>query len=138
MDYDLAKQKAVKYIGFSKKTEFEVENKLKKLNIDSNDIASIINELKQLDYIDDNDYINSYITQCKRLCKYSIYEIKQKLLQKGINKILIETKLEDLYNSDYEDKVAASVIKSKSKFMDQLKLKAYLYKRGLKKYNSEV
>lgn len=138
MDYDLIKEKVVAYIGFSKKTEYEVKNKLLKLNADAEQINSIIHELIQMGYIDDNDYIDLYIRQNIKLCKYSIYEIKQKLMQKGLNKDLIEDKLQLLYDNDYEEDVANKIIKSKSKSMDQIKLKQYLYKRGFRKYNFEV
>ena len=138
MDYDLIKQKVVAYIGFSKKTEYEVKNKLIKLNANSEEINSILNELKQMEYVDDNDYIDSYIRQNINLCKYSIYELKQKLMQKGLNRDLIESKLQLLYDNNYEEKVVDKILKSRSKSMDQLKLKQYLYKRGFRKYNFEV
>lgn len=132
MSFEVAKQKAIKYVGISKKTEKEVRNKLSSLNFDSNIIDEVIDYLKELDYINDYEYVDAYIRQCMRLLEYSTYEIKQKLLQKGINKYIIEEKIITLEDSDYDLKLTNKLISGKCKNMDKLKLKQYLYRRGLK------
>ncbi|MNP78684.1 Regulatory protein RecX [compost metagenome] len=67
-----------------------------------------------------------------RLLKYSIYEIKQKLLQKGIQKDIIELKIYKLADFNYDNLVIEKIKLSKGKILDDLKLKQYLYKRGFK------
>ena len=137
MSFEVAKQKAIKYVGISKKTEKEVRNKLSSLNFDSNIIDEVIDYLKELDYINDYEYVDAYIRQCMRLLEYSTYEIKQKLLQKGINKYIIEEKIITLEDSDYDLKLTNKLISGKCKNMDKLKLKQYLYRRGLKLNSDE-
>lgn len=63
----------------------------------------VIEYLKELGYINDDDYVDAYIRQCMRLLDYSTYEIRQKLLQKGINKYIIDDKVGTLEESDYND-----------------------------------
>ena len=136
MSFEVAKEKALRYLVTAKKTEQEVRNKLKKCNFEESIIEDVISYLKDLDYINDKDYIDAYIRQCMRLQSYSIYEIKQKLLQKGIKKDIIENKLELLYESDYEKDIVEKLLNNKLKNMEDLKKKQYLYRRGFK-YNTE-
>lgn len=131
MSFELAKEKALRYIMMSKKTEQEVYNKLIKLGFEENIILDVIDYLKSIKYIDDNDYVDAYIRQCMRLMNYSIYEIKNKLLQKGIEKCIIENKLEDLKESEYEEKLRNKLLSTKCKNMDEQKIKSYFYRRGL-------
>lgn len=132
MDYITAKEKAVRYIGISKKTEQEVIRKLKTLDVDEEVISKIINDLKEIGYIDDIAYSNSYILECSKMKKYSLFEIKQKLLQKGIKKSIIGTSLEKLIECNYEAEVVSKIKISKSRSMDEMKLRRYLYTRGFK------
>lgn len=133
MDFETAKAKAIKYIGISKKTEYEVIMKLKRLNCEDEIIQNVIEYITELGYINDSEYIDAYIRQNMRLCSMSIYEIKQKLLQKGIKKYIIEEKLQGLYDTDYESKVLEKLYSSKFKNMDELKIKKYLYTKGFTK-----
>ncbi|MBQ8042629.1 MAG: RecX family transcriptional regulator [Clostridia bacterium] len=128
----LARDKAIRYIGISKKTEYEVKKKLKGLKIASSVIDEEIEYLKELGYIDDLDYVKSYIRQCEKLQNYSIYEITNKLLQKGIKTSIMEQEIDVLKETDYEEKVIGKLIKGKLKSYDEMKQKNYLYRRGFR------
>ncbi|MBR6689314.1 MAG: regulatory protein RecX [Clostridia bacterium] len=128
----LARDKAIKYIGISKKTEYEVRQKLKRLEITSSVIDEEIEYLKELGFIDDKDYVKCFVRQCAKLKQYSIYEIYNKLLQKGLQTSIIEEELELIKNSDYEEQVKEKLMNGKLKSYDDEKKKAYLYRRGFK------
>jgi len=132
MDYIIAKEKAIKYIGISKKTECEVSKKLKSLGVDSLTISKVIDYLNELGYLDDVDYVRSYIRQSVKMLKYSKYELRQKLLQKGVKASIIESTFESDLPSDYEAQVVNKLICSKLKDYDEIKKKEYLYRRGFK------
>jgi len=127
-----ARDKAIRYIGISKKTEYEIRQKLKGLKIASSVIDEEIEYLKELGYIDDIDYIKSYIRQCDKMQNYSIYEITNKLLQKGIKASIMEQEIDALKETDYEEKVIEKLIKGKLKSYDEMKQKNYLYRRGFR------
>lgn len=133
MDYILAKEKAVRYIGISKKTISEVIKKLKSLEIDSLSISKIISELIELGYLNDTEYAKLYIRQNLKTQKYSIYEISHKLLQKGIKECIIEEEIKEIYNSDYEQKVVEHLLETKLKNYEDMKAANYLYRRGFRK-----
>ena len=128
----IAREKAIKYIGISKKTEYEVRQKLKRLQVTSSVIDEEIEYLKELGYIDDMDYTRSFVKQCYKMMQYSIYEIKNKLLQKGVNASIIEVELELLIDSDYELNTVEKLKNGKLKSYDEEKIKIYLYRRGFK------
>ena len=102
MNFEQAKEKAVKYLVLTLRTENEVRNKLKKINVEEEIINDVIEYLKNINYINDSNYIDSYVRQCIKIPKYSKYEIKMKLIQKGINKNLLEEKLENCDLIEYE------------------------------------
>ncbi len=132
MEFEEAKFKAIKYIGLSKKTEYEVIMKLKRSDVDDNIIDKVIKYLLEIKYINDLDYTDSYIIQNEKMLKYSVYEISEKLKSKGINLDIIENKLNKLLINSYEQEVIKKIISSKSKTMDENKIKQYLYRRGFK------
>ena len=127
-----ARDKAIGYIGISKKTEYEVKKKLKGLKVTSSVIDEEIEYLKELGFIDDVDYAKSYIRQCEKMQNYSIYEITNKLLQKGIKASIIDEEIDVLKETDYESKVVEKLFKGKLKSYDEMKQKNYLYRRVFK------
>ena len=91
--------------------------------------------LKGIGYIDDSKYVDAYLRQSVSIPKYSVYEIKMKLIQKGINKNLLSEKLSEFNKSAYEKKIVEKLLNGKLKGMEPLKQKAYLYRRG---FNSNI
>lgn len=130
MNFEEAKEKAVRYLILQLRTEEEVRKKLKKLDVEEDIITEVVEYLKSIGYIDDNKYIEAYLRQCISIPKYSVYEIKMKLKQKGINKNLISEKLEEFDGYNYEKLLVNKLLNGKLKNMEQLKQKAYLYRRG--------
>lgn len=135
MEFDKAKEIAIRYIGISKKTEYEVIRKLKQVKIPPLVITNVIGYIKELGYINDKQYVRSYYITCKRAMCHFTAEIKQKLLQKGIKASIIEDE-EFLFlqeNPEYDDMVKNRLILGKLKNYDEQKLYAYLYRRGYKR-----
>lgn len=130
LEYLIAKEKAVKYIGISKKTKYEVKQKLTRLKISNQIIENVLNELETIGYIDDNEYTFLYLNQNIKMAKHSIYEIKQRLLQKGIKTSIIEEKIIEVLPKDYEKDVIYNLKRSKLKDYEPIKQREYLYRRG--------
>lgn len=132
MNFEQAKEKAVKYLVLQLRTEMEVKQKLQKLNVEEEIITEVLEYLKSIGYIDDSKYVDAYLRQSVNIPKYSIFEIKMKLKQKGIRKDLIEKKLSDFDSKKYEENLIQKLKNGKLKSMEEVKQRAYLYRRGFK------
>ena len=110
----------------------EVKQKLQKLNVEEEIITEVLEYLKSIGYIDDSKYVDAYLRQSVNIPKYSIFEIKMKLKQKGIRKDLIEKKLSDFDSKKYEENLIQKLKNGKLKSMEEVKQRAYLYRRGFK------
>ncbi len=130
MEFEEAKERAVRYLVLALRTQREVENKLRKLKVNDEIIFQVVEYLKDIGYIDDLKYVDAYLRQCISIPKYSVYEIKMKLLQKGIDKELLQKKLSKFNSKNYEKKLVEKLLNGKLKNMEPIKQKAYLYRRG--------
>lgn len=84
-EFDKLKTKVLKYILFKKRTEQEVRQKFRE---DSGEMLDdVIEELKELNYINDENYIQRAVNEFKNLKNMSIKEIQYKLMTKGLKKI---------------------------------------------------
>ena len=132
MNFEQAKERAVKYLVLALRTEKEVKDKLRKLNVEEDIIDEVCEYLKGLGYINDVYYTEAYLRQCESIPKYSKYEIRMKLIQKGVDKELVSEKIANNLNPNYEVKIVEKLMNGKLKNMEPLKQKAYLYRRGFK------
>ena len=81
-EFDKAKTKVLKYIFYKKRTEQEIKNKFSRV-IEENLREDVIEELKQIGYIDDEKYVLRAINEFMALNTLSIKEIKYKLMSKN-------------------------------------------------------
>ena len=131
-EFDKAKTRVLKYIVFKKRTEKEVRDKFFK-DYSEELLNSVIENLKELKYIDDIEYVKRAVAEFMAIKTLSQWEIKYKLLSKGINSDTIEKYFEEnsdiLY--DYELKSAKNILKKKQG-EDEQKVKSYLIRKGYK------
>ena len=131
-EFDKLKTKVLKYILFKKRTENEIRQKFK--SDEGEMLNDVIDELKELNYINDETYINKAVKEYMNLRNLSIKEIEYKLISKGIKKDLID---DYIYNNkemllQYEIKSAKNIIikkinsQDKEEIVNQLKKKRYM------------
>ncbi len=129
--YDKYKSRVLKYALYKKRSEAEIINKFSK-EIPEDILVSILRDLKQYNYIDDNNYIKRTVNEFMAIKTLSKYEIKNKLLAKGIKLDLIEDFFEK--NSEeldeFELKSCKKLIKKNINSKEEKKLIEYLYRKG--------
>lgn len=76
----------------------EIEKKLLQLNIDENDIATIIATLKEKKFIDDERYVRSYINDKLNFGKWGKEKITYHLKSKQIPDALVQKAFSDISN----------------------------------------
>lgn len=129
-EFDKLKTKVLKYIMFKKRTEQEVRQKFRE---DSGELLNdVIKELKELNYINDENYITKSINEFKNLKNMSIKEIEYKLITKGIKKETINDYIcknkEELIN--YELSSAKNIFIKKQGTLQTEEIINYLKKKG--------
>lgn len=131
-EFDSAKTKVLKYICYKKRTEQEIKNKFSKI-IEENLLEDVIEELKEIGYIDDANYIKRAVNEFMALNNMSIKEIKYKLLSKGIKSNTLDDYISENYDTLLEhEKESAKKIAIKKSGLEKQEIKNYLMKKGYK------
>lgn len=130
-EFDKLKTKVLKYVLYKKRTESEVREKFSEE--DENKLEDVIENLKENNYINDKDYIERSIKEFKSLKNLSIKEINYKLLQKKVDKNILDDYIyenrEELL--EFEIKSAKNILMKKMKNEDEIEdVKKYLYNKG--------
>jgi regulatory protein len=125
-EFDYAKKYSFDLLSRSPKSEKEIRTKLKQKKISESNIVKVITSLKDLKFLDDENYAKLFLESKLRNNPAGKIVIKNKLREKGIDKELIEESLENFYDDALEEKKAESILlkylKKKSK-EDKFKLK---------------
>ena len=130
-EFDKAKTKVLKYVMYKKRTLQEVKNKFIS-QIEENLLEDVLQELQEIGYISDTQYIQRAVNEYIALKNLSIKEIKYKLMAKGIS----AGEWEDYYAKhheelqEYERKSAENIVFKKMSSMEELQIKQYLMKKG--------
>lgn len=135
-EFDKAKTKILKYIMYKKRTEKEVRQKFSS-SVDEILLDDVIENLKELGYIDDLKYIERAVNEFVAINTLSIKEIEYKLYSKGVSNSIIEqyisNNIEEL--KEYEQKCAQKLYYKKQTTMEKNDIINFLRKKG---YTSET
>ena len=135
-EYDKEKSKVLKYVLYKKRTKQEIKNKFSG-SIESEMLNDIIDELEEIGYVNDNEYIKKSINEFIKLNNLSLKEVRYKLMAKGISNDLIDDYMqensEDMEN--YEIESAKKIILKKQNQMEEDELIKYLLKKGYQTSN---
>lgn len=101
-EYNKAYNYALYLLGRADKTEQELILKLKSKNIEEGIIFDIIEKLKELGLINDLKYVENWINVRKDLPGFNKKILFNKLLLKGIDKYLIQEKMEEIIIDEFQ------------------------------------
>ncbi len=96
------KDSALKTIERSYKTEKEIRDKLLNKEFDEETVEKTINFLKEYTFIDDLKFTKMYVKD--RIRTQGRNKIKYALIQKGVNKYLVDEVLQELDRNDEEER----------------------------------
>ncbi len=129
-DKQIALNKTAKYISAKLKTEKEVVDYLTKKEYSKVVIDYVVAKLKEYKYLDDESYVNSYVSTYKN--KYGVIKLKNNLMLKGISKDYLEEYF-SYFESDFDNlmEVANKYLKNKEKTYENFtKLYRHLASKG--------
>jgi len=133
VEFDNAKTKILKYVLYKKRSENEIIKKFEN-EFDSDLIQAVLSDLKEKDYVNDANYIKRSVNEFMALRNLSLFEIKYKLMSKGIKTSDIEDYFSQNYEvlMEYEKSSAKKIAQKKFSKMEEIDIKKYLMKKGYK------
>jgi regulatory protein len=120
---------AMKLIGLRRQSEAEIRNRLRKRNCDDNCIEATVAELYKFGYLDDEAFAESYINDRIKLRPAGKSLIRAELRKKGIDRGMIDKKLDELLSAEDELASAKEILRKKlrtANSKDENKIKAKL------------
>ena len=127
--YYEAYQKCLNFINYKKRTEKEIRNKLASLHISKQNADKIIKELYENGFLNDKDYLKSYINDQINLTLNGPFKIKYNLNKLSFNDEDINSFLDDVDINTWQERVNRIITKkikgahniSKSKLIQKIK-----------------
>lgn len=114
-ELNFGKKVAYRFLNYKPRSEKEVRRKLAQKKISEKTIDEIITSLKDLKFIDDENYAKMYVETKVTLKPEGRRVLKMRLADKGINKELSQKTVEDNYSEETEIKKAKDLINKYSK-----------------------
>ncbi|MBI4975042.1 regulatory protein RecX [Candidatus Peregrinibacteria bacterium] len=111
---------AFRMIAKKRYTEHEIEKKLKARGADNGICQRIIERLKELDYLDDRKFARDYIDYRVKASPRGRFLISRELRNKGINKDLLNTVLDETPVNELE--LAKQLVEKKNGKISKLPL----------------
>ncbi|MFA8449900.1 MAG: regulatory protein RecX [Bacteroidales bacterium] len=126
--------KAMKYCAYQERCSNDIKEKLVNWGAFPNDIDSIINQLIDEKFIDDQRFANSYVRSKFTYNKWGKKKIFVMLKQKGIDKEIAEQALNEINEEDYLQTVLNLIqkktVKAENEFQRKQKVAAWLHSKG--------
>jgi regulatory protein len=137
-----AKEVALRFLSFRRRTEKEVKDKLKKKDFEERIIKSTIDKLKGYDLINDFEFATAWVKERLAYKPRGKKLLRQELWKKGIKKDIIDQVTEELCQD--EDKLALELLEKIKKRYKNLEPKvarrrmyALLMRRGFSYDNAK-
>ena len=132
-EFDNAKTKILKYVLYKKRSENEIIKKFEN-EFDLDLIQAVVSDLKEKGYVNDVNYIKRSVNEFMALRNLSLFEIKYKLMSKGIKPFDIDAYFSQNYEvlMEYEKSSAKKIAQKKFSKMEEIDIKKYLMKKGYK------
>ena len=130
---------SLKYLTHKMRTIKETKDNLYKNNFDKDTINSVIDILLKEKYLDDSQYSKAFINDKILLSNDGPNKIKNKLIELGVNKYIIEKNLVIFTNDIQEEKIKKiadkqiAINRNKSALILKNKITDYLYNLGYDK-----
>lgn len=132
---------AVNYLSYELRTEKEIKDYLYKKEYTTPTIMDVLDRLKELNYLDDAAYAQSFINTQLRMSANGPKIIEQKMFKKGVPDLIIKEKMSEIDQdvllenaTDFAQKQLRKTNHGSFK-QQMIKLKQSLYSKG---YNGDI
>jgi regulatory protein len=125
-EFNFGKKIALNYLNYKQRTEKEIRKKLKEKKISEKSTDKIISILKDLKFLNDDQYAKMYLEEKLANNPKGKRVIAMKLAEKGISKEVINNVIDSKYSEDTEIKKAKELL---SKYLKKVRAKSESDKR---------
>lgn len=101
-----AYDQAVRYLGVKMHSRADLETKLLRKGHDSTEVRQVLSQLEEEGFIDDAKYAEIFLKNLMTYKTFGYYGIRNKLLQKKINKSLVDSLLRKELSLHKEGEIA--------------------------------
>jgi regulatory protein len=105
-------QKVLNYISDIMRSEMEVVRYLRDLEVLDEDITSMVERLRELQFVDDQRFADAFVRTKRDTAKKGPLLIEQELFQKGVSKMHIQNAIKQ-YSEDMQFEHAIEMIEKK-------------------------
>ena len=103
--------KLERYCAYQDRCTQEVLTKLRSMQVEETEAQQILQLLKNDGFIDDERYVQNFIRGKVGIKQWGKQKIRMSLLQKGINKELIDKYIEDITPQQYTENLQTAIRK---------------------------
>ena len=114
----IAMKRAASFCAESERNVAEVERKLRKWGVDDDDIDSIIDRLKNDDFLNEERYCRAYINDRFRLNHWGRIKIRYELGKRDVDRQYIDAALADIDDDEYIE-VLKEVVEAKRRTLKE-------------------
>ncbi len=132
-----AKERALNFLSYRDRSEKEMRTKLKQVGFEEKIIDLVVDDLKKPKLIDDEKFALTFAKSKLATRPMGEYLLKQELVQKGINREIIEQTVGHIYEKKSPLKIALELAHKRKKLvanLDEIKAKKrvsdFLLRRG--------
>lgn len=128
-----AKEYALRYISYRPRTAWEVNKKLTDKGYDTEIITLVMVFLKEYNFLNDEEFTRMWVSNRLREKPSGPHRIYSELVQKGVDKDLIERHLAEI-TLDKEEEMAMALVEKKCRKVpfNYNKIQGFLLRRGFK------
>lgn len=139
-DYYDIYNKVLKYISTKIRSKKEIEEYLKKFNIETSDFNKIIKDLENIKLIDDMAFAKAFISDKIYLSNNGKLKIKRELLEHNIDEALIDEIISSYNDEIFKEKLSKLMNKKikTTKYTGNVLKQKFIYEFGNLGYESEM
>ncbi len=134
LDFKTIRKKIFQFCAYQERSTHEVKQKLQAFSLTQEEIESIINELKENHFLNDERYVKSFVRGKFRNCHWGKTKIAFKLQNQNFDNHIIQVGLDEIQKDEYFDtlyKLASQKLQSLQNDPQKvLKTRRYLYQKG--------
>jgi len=128
---DKAFEKALKFLEIRLHTEAELRRKLRLRGVGRDIVDKVIARLFEYGYINDLQFAEVYLDNLIRFKVFGYYMLMKKLLERGVDRGMVEKLLQENFSLEKEKKLAEKFLATK-KQLEKNKAVAGLKNRGFR------